>query len=97
MNEAVHQIGMTELYTEIRTLSERLTEYMSRQGVESAQFALKIGELEKDLAKLESEIKTEAVKRSSQSWQLKLAVITSLIFPIIVAGVTLLLMSKGIN
>ena len=94
MTEPVHQIGMTELYTEIRSLSERLTEYMSRQGVESAQFALKIGELEKDLAKLESEIKTEAVKRSSQSWQLKLAVATSLVFPLIVAFVTALIL-KG--
>ena len=94
MTEPVHQIGMTELYTEIRSLSERLTEYMSRQGVESAQFALKIGELEKDLAKLESDIRTESVKRSSQTWQLKLAVATSLIFPLIVAFVTALIL-KG--
>ena len=95
MSEPVHQIGMTELYTEIRGLSERLTEFMSRQSVEAAQFALKIGELEKDLAELKSELRTEAIKRSSQSWQLKLAVATSLLFPLIVAFVMYLLTLKG--
>lgn len=95
MSEPVHQIGMTELYTEIRGLSERLTEYMSRQGVESAQFSLKIGELEKDLTELKSELRAESMKRSTQSWQLKLAVITSLVFPLIVAFVMYLLTLKG--
>lgn len=95
MSEPVHEIGMTELYNEIRSLSDRLTDYMSRHGVESAQFALKIGELEKDLAELKSEQRAEAIKRGSQTWQLKLAVATSLIFPLIVAFVTALLITKG--
>lgn len=95
MTEPMHQIGMTELYNEIRSLSERLTEYMSRQGVESAQFSLKIIELEKDLGELKSEVRSETVKRSTQSWQLKLAVVTSLIFPLLVAVVTTLYIMKG--
>jgi hypothetical protein len=95
MTEPVHQIGMTELYTEIRGLSERLTEFMSRQGVESAQLSLKVIELEKDLGELKSDLRSETVKRSTQSWQLKLAVMTSLIFPLIVAVVTTLYIMKG--
>jgi hypothetical protein len=95
MTEPVHQIGMTELYTEIRGLSERLTEFMSRQGVESAQLSLKVIELEKDLGELKSDLRSETVKRSTQSWQLKIAVITSLIFPLIVAVVTTLYIMKG--
>lgn len=95
MTEPVHQIGIPELYAEIRSLSDRLTEYMSRQSVESAQFALKIGELEKDHAELKAELRAEGIKRSTQAWQLKLAVATSLIFPLVVAAVTILLMSKG--
>jgi len=95
VTEPVHQIGIPELYNEIRGLSDRLTEYMGRQGVESAQFALKIGELEKDLQELKSEQKAEAIKRGSQTWQLKLAVATSLIFPLIVAFVTALIITKG--
>jgi hypothetical protein len=95
MTEPVHQIGMTELYTEIRGLSERLTEFMSRQGVESAQLSLKVIELEKDLGELKSDLRSETVKRSTQSWQLKLAVMTSLIFPLIVAVVTTLYIMKS--
>lgn len=96
MTEPVHQIGMTELYTEIRGLSERLTEFMGRQGVEYTQLSLKVIELEKDLAELKADLRDESVKRSSQSWQLKLAVITSLVFPLIVAFVTAIVITKGI-
>jgi hypothetical protein len=68
---------------------------MSRQGVESAQLSLKVIELEKDLGELKSDLRSETVKRSTQSWQLKIAVITSLIFPLIVAVVTTLYIMKG--
>jgi hypothetical protein len=68
---------------------------MSRQGVESAQLSLKVIELEKDLGELKSDLRSETVKRSTQSWQLKLAVMTSLIFPLIVAVVTTLYIMKS--
>jgi hypothetical protein len=51
--------------------------------------------LEKDLGELKSDLRSETVKRSTQSWQLKIAVITSLIFPLIVAVVTTLYIMKG--
>lgn len=95
MTEPVHQIGITELYNEIRSLSERFTEYMSRHGVESTSVNHKITDLEKDLAEVKADLKAEAVRRSNTAWQMKLAVASSLIFPIIVAVVTALLMSKG--
>lgn len=95
MTEPVHQIGMTELYNEIRALSDRFTEYTSRHGVESTSINHKIGELEKDLAEVRADLKAEAVRRSNTAWQMKLAVASSLIFPIIVAVVTALLLSKG--
>jgi len=95
VTEPVHQIGMTELYNEIRQLSERFTEYASRHGVESTSMNHKISELEKDLAEVRADLKAEGVRRSNTAWQMKLAVASSLIFPIIVAIVTALLISKG--
>jgi hypothetical protein len=95
MSEPVHQIGMTELYNEIRALSDRFTEYASRHGVESASMTHKISELEKDLTEVKADLKAEAVRRSNTAWQMKLAVASSLVFPIIVAIVTALLVTKG--
>jgi hypothetical protein len=95
MTEPVHQIGMTELYNEIRTLSERFTEYIGRHGVESTSVNHRINELERDLAEVKADLKAEHVRRSNTAWQMKLAVASSLIFPIIVAIVTALLVSKG--
>lgn len=95
MTEPVHQIGMTELYNEIRALNERFTEYLARHGVESTSTNHKISELEKDLSEVRADLKAEAVRRSNTAWQMKLAVASSLIFPIIVAIVTALLISKG--
>lgn len=95
MSEPVHQIGITELYNEIRSLSERFTEYMSRHGVETASTGHKIAELEKDLTEVKADLKAEAVRRSNTAWQMKLAVASSLVFPIIVAVVTALIMAKG--
>lgn len=96
MTEPVHQIGMTELYNEIRSLSERFTEFTNRQGIESAQFNHKISELEKDLAEMKSELKAESIRRSTQGWQLKMAFLTSVLFPILVAVVMGILMAKGV-
>lgn len=95
MSEPVHQIGITELYNEIRALSERFTEYMSRHSVESTSMNHKVSELEKDLAEVKADLKAEHVRRSNTAWQMKLAVASSLIFPIIVGVVVALIVSKG--
>jgi hypothetical protein len=95
VSEPVHQIGITELYNEIRALSERFTEYMSRHSVESTSMNHKVSELEKDLAEVKADLKAEHVRRSNTAWQMKLAVASSLIFPIIVGVVVALIVSKG--
>lgn len=95
MTEPMHQIGMTELYNEIRALSDRFTEYTSRHSVESTSVNHKIGELEKDLAEVRADLKAEGIRRSNTAWQMKLAVASSLVFPIIVAVVTILFAAKG--
>lgn len=95
MSEPVHQIGITELYNEIRALSERFTEYMSRHSVESTSMSHKVSELEKDLAEVKADLKAEHVRRSNTAWQMKLAVSSSLIFPIIVGIIVALITAKG--
>ena len=91
MTDPVHQIGMTELYNEIRGLGDKFTEHTSRQGVESAQTNHRVSELEKDLTEVKADMKAEAIRRSTQGWQLKMAFITALVFPILIAVLTTLI------
>jgi hypothetical protein len=94
MTEPVHQIGMTELYQELRSLGDKLSDYMGRQDVESNSLTHRVGELEKDLTEMKSKQEADAVRRSNVSFQIKMAFASSLIFPILVAVVVALLM-KG--
>lgn len=94
MSEPVHQIGMTELYNEIRGLGDKFTEHTSRQGVESAQTNHRVGELEKDLTEVRADIKAEAIRRSTLAWQLKMAFITALASPILVTVISTLITAK---
>lgn len=95
MPEPVHQIGMAELYQELRSLGDKLSDYMGRQDVESNSLVHRVSELEKDLAHMESRHEAEEVRRSNVSFQIKLAFATSLIFPIILMVVGALFMTKG--
>lgn len=95
MNEPVHQIGMTELYQEIRSLGDRLTEYINRQDVTSNTQSHRIAELEKDFADLKSKLETETVRRSNTNFQIKMAFLTALVFPIIVGVVIAAFAMKG--
>ena len=95
MTEPVHQIGMTELYQEIRSLGDRLTEYVNRQDVTSNTQSHRIQELEKDFADLKSKYETETVRRSNTNFQIKMAFLTALAFPILVVIVGGLLIAKG--
>lgn len=95
MTEPVHQIGMTELYQELRSLGDKLSDYMGRQDVESNSLIHRVSELEKDLAHMESRHEAEEVRRSNVSFQIKLAFVTSLVFPILVMVVGALWMTKG--
>lgn len=95
MSEPVHQIGMTELYQELRSLGDKLSDYMGRQDVESNSLSHRVAELEKDLAEVRSKHEAEEVRRSNTSLQIKLAIASSFIFPILVMVVGALLMTKG--
>jgi len=85
------QIGIPELYQEIRSLGDRLTDYVNRQDVTSSTNTHKIGELEKDLTELKAKYEAEAVRRSNTNFQIKMAFLTALIFPILVIVVGLLI------
>lgn len=95
MTEPVHQIGMTELYQELRSLGDKLSEYMNRQDVESNTLGHRVAELEKDLTEMKAKHEAEAVRRSNVGFQIKLAFATSLIFPILLMVVGALFMAKG--
>lgn len=91
----MHQIGMTELYQELRSLGDSLSKYMNRQDVESSTFRHRIEELEKDLTEMKSKQEAESVRRSNTNFQIKMAFATSLLFPILVAVIVALMITKG--
>lgn len=93
--EPVHQIGMTELYQELRSLGDKLSEYMNRQDVESNTLRHRVDELDKDLTELKSNLQAETVRRSNTNFQIKMAFATSLLFPILVAVIVALMITKG--
>lgn len=90
----VHSIGMTELYTEIRTLGDKLTDYINRHDVESSKHAHEIAELRKDLTALEVKFETETLRRATASKQAFWAILTSLVFPVLVAVVVAVMLAK---
>lgn len=85
------QIGIPELYQEIRSLGDRLADFANRQDVTSSTHTHKISELEKDLAEIKAKQEAESVRRSNTNFQIKMAFLTALIFPILVIVVGLLL------
>lgn len=94
MTEPVHQIGMTELYQELRSLGDKLSDYMGRQDVESNTLTHRVTELEKDLTAMQSRHEADEVRRSNVSFQIKMAFATAFLFPVLVVVVGLLI-SKG--
>jgi hypothetical protein len=90
----VHSIGMTELYTEIRSLGDKLSEYINRHDVESATQGHEIMELRKDLTTLEGKFEYETQLRQTSSRQAVWAILTSLVFPVLVAVVVFMIVNK---
>lgn len=89
------QIGIPELYQELRSLGERLVEYINRQDVTSTTQTHHIAELEKDLNEMKTRLEAESVRRSNTNFQIKMAFLTALVFPIVVGIVVSLLLTKG--
>ena len=90
----VHAIGMSELYAEIRSLGDKLSEYMNRHDVEASTHTHEIAELRKDLTELEKKFETETLRRATASRQAIWAILTSLVFPVVVAVAVFVLISK---
>lgn len=90
----VHSIGMTELYTEIRNLGDKLSDYINRHDVESSTHAHQINELRNDLTTLENKFETETLRRTMASRQAFWAILTSLVFPVVVAVVVFVTLNK---
>lgn len=95
VTEDGYKIGIPELYQEIRSLGERLTEYVNRQDVTSNTQTHRIAELEKDFSDMKTSYETEMIRRSNTNFQIKMAFLTALIFPILVGVVVALIMAKG--
>jgi hypothetical protein len=95
MTEDGYKIGIPELYQEIRSLGDRLTEYVNRQDVTSSTQSHRIAELEKDFSDLNSRLETETLRRSNTNFQIKMAFLTALVFPIVVGVVVALMIAKG--
>lgn len=95
MTEDGYKIGIPELYQEIRSLGDRLQEYINRQDVTSTTQSHRIAELEKDFSDLKSKQEAEAVRRTNTNFQIKMAFLTAFIFPIVVGVVVGLLIMKG--
>lgn len=90
----VHSIGMTELYTELRSLGDKFSDYINRHDVESATHAHELFELRKDLGNLEADFKAETLRRELSSKQALWAILTSLVFPVVVAVVVFFLINN---
>lgn len=90
----VHSIGMTELYTELRGLNDKFSEYIHRHDVESSTMSHEVVELRKDLTTLEAKFENETQRRAVASKQAFWAILTSLVFPVVVAVVVLVMTNK---
>jgi hypothetical protein len=78
-----HKIGIPELYGEVRTIGDKLTEYINRQDVQFTSQGHRIQELEKDLVEVKLALQSEKAEKKAFSRQLWLATLTALFFPII--------------
>lgn len=95
MTPPMHEIGIAELYQEIRSLSDKLTEYVNRQDREQVSLSHRVAELEKDHTDLRVKLEAEYARRQAAKHQAWIATWTALIFPVIVAVILALIMSKG--
>ena len=93
-DNTVHSIGMTELYTELRGLNDKFSEYIHRHDVESSAISHEVVELRKDLTALEGKFENETQRRTLASKQAFWAILTSLVFPVFIAVAVLMMTNK---
>jgi len=81
-----HKIGIPELYTEVRTIGDKLTEYINRQDVQSTSLSHRVAELEKDMTDIRANQQAEKAQRAANTRQVWMATFTSLLLPLILLG-----------
>lgn len=82
MSEDGYKIGFVELYTELRQLGERLSEFMGKQTVQSNSMDHRIEDLAKDLVEMQEKMEAEKLQRDQLVKQFWLSILTSLVLPI---------------
>jgi aspartate/methionine/tyrosine aminotransferase len=87
-------IGLKDVYDEVRSLKDSMTAYTAGQDLAIQALDHRITELEKDRIEREKERQDNAVARVTVRRLVWTAVVTSLIFPIIV-GIVVALIVKG--
>lgn len=90
-----YNIGFPELYGEVRQLADKLAEYMSRRDLAASSQEHRLVEAIKDLEELRARIDTEKLQRENLRRQYQMAMLTSVIFPIVVMVVGGFFISKG--
>jgi hypothetical protein len=86
-----HKIGIPELYSEVRVIGDKLTEYINRQDVQSTSLAHRVQELEKDLLDLKADRAAHEAEKRANSRQVWMATLTAFIFPLVLLGLGLLI------
>lgn len=86
-----HKIGIPELYTEVRIVGDKLTEYINRTDVSSTSQGHRINELEKDISELKAQHQAEKAEKKALSRQLWMSTLTALFFPVILLVLGLLI------
>jgi hypothetical protein len=90
-----YNIGFPELYGELRQVSDKLADYMSRHDLASMSQEHRLTEAIRDLEEMQNQVKTEKIQREALRKQYQMAMLTSFIFPILVMVVGGLVISKG--
>ena len=90
-----YNIGFPELYGEVRQLSDKLAEYMSRRDLAANSQEHRLAEAINDLEEVRTRMDAERLQRENLRRQYQMAMLTSFAFPILVMVVGGFLISKG--
>ena len=95
MGDDKHVIGIPELYQEMRSLGDKLVDYINRQDIQSTSQNHQIDELRRDLDELKLKLEGEQIRRATATRQAWMATLSSFLFPILVIVVSAWITTKG--
>lgn len=94
-DEPGYTVGFSELYSELKILSDKLTDYMNAQNVHTAEQDFKISQMSTDLEGMQNRMDAEKGQRDALSRQFWFSLLSSLVLPIMVLLVGGWIMTKG--